>query len=91
MEKIVAKNVKGLIQAVSEAYNRIPPRTFDNAFITVMAQMNEILRHSGGNKFPLPHTCCCKHDKEVKCSIKSIKADIPEFVPTSSKLPLFYV
>ena len=74
---------------MSEAYDRIPAHTFANAFITLMAQMNKILRHGGGNNFPLPHTHCCKHEKEMKRSIKSIKADIPEFVPTSSALPLF--
>ena len=88
-KKIVAKNVEGLIDAVSEAYNRIPACTFDNAFITLMAQINEILHHGGGNNFPLPHTHCRKHEKEMKRSIKLIKADIPEFVPTSSALPLF--
>ena len=89
MEKIVAKNIEGLIQAVREAYDRIPACMFDNAFITLMAQMNEILRHSGGNNFPLPHTRCQKHKKEMKRSINSIKADIPEFFPTISALPLF--
>ena len=62
---------------------------FDNVFITLMAQMNKILRHGSGNNFPLPHTRRWKHKKEMKCSIKSIKVDIPEFVPTSSALPLF--
>ena len=62
---------------------------FDNVFITLMAQMNKILRHGSGNNFPLPHTCCRKHEKEMKRSIKPIKADIPEFVPTSNALPLF--
>ena len=89
MEKIVAKNVEGLIQAVGEAYNRIPPCTFDNAFITLMAQMNKILCHGRGNNFPLPHMRCCKHEKEMKKSIQSIKADVPAFVPTSSALTLF--
>ena len=74
---------------MSEAYNRIPACTFDNAFITLMAQMNEVLRHGGGNNFPLPHTHRRKHEKVMKRSIRTIKADIPEFVPTSSALPTF--
>ena len=50
--------------------------------------MSKILRHGGGNNFPLPHTRHCKHEKEMKCSIKSIKVDIPEFVMSSRALPL---
>ena len=47
------------------------------------------MRHGGGNNFPLPHTHCCKHEKELKKRIWTIKADVPAFVPTSSALPCF--
>ena len=46
--KIVAKNLGELINAVHVAYNNLPVCTINDAFITLMAQM--------GNNFPLPHT-----------------------------------
>ena len=55
-KKIIAKNLGELINAVHVAYNNLPVRTINVAFVTLMAQMNEILRHGGGNNFPLPHT-----------------------------------
>ena len=44
------------IDAVHVAYNNLPVCTINDVFVTLMAQMNEILRHGGGNNFPLPHT-----------------------------------
>ena len=55
-KKIIAKNLGELIDAVHVAYNNLPVCTINDAFITLMAQMNKILRHGGGNNFPLPHT-----------------------------------
>ena len=52
-KKIVAKNVEGLIKAVGESYDKIPPCTLDNAFIALMAQTNKILHHRGKNSLSL--------------------------------------
>ena len=81
--------MEGLIKAVGEAYKKIPPYTLNNVFITLMAQMNKILRHGECNNFHLSHTRCCKHEKEIKKSICIIRANVLSVIPTSSTLPTF--
>ena len=68
-EKIIAKILGELINAVHVAYDNLPVRTIDNAFVMLMAQMNKILRHGGGNNFPLPHTKKRQHKKKMGGSI----------------------
>ena len=67
----------------------MPAQTIDNMFITLMAQMNKILRHDKDNNFFLPHICCCKHEKDLIKSLCTIKASKLTFIPTSSALSTF--
>ena len=43
-KKIVAKNLAELINTVHVAYDNLPVCTINNAYVTLMAQMNKILR-----------------------------------------------
>ena len=70
-KKIIAKNLGELINAVHMAYDNLPVRVIDDAFVTLMAQMNEILRHGGGNNFPLPHTKKRQYEKKMGASNQS--------------------
>ena len=54
-----------------------------------MAQMNKILRHGGGNNFPLPHTKKRQHEKKMCASVRTIKANVPMFIPTKASQPTF--
>ena len=88
-KKIIAKNLGELIDTVHMAYNNLPVHTIDNAFVTLMAQINEILRHGGGNNFPLLHTKKQQHEKKMGASVRTIKANIPTLIPTKASLPTF--
>ena len=90
-KKIIAKNLGELINAVHVAYNNLPVRTIDNAFVTLMAQMNKILRHGGGNNFPLSHTKKRQHEKKMGASVRTIKANIPTFIPTKASQPTYVI
>ena len=78
-----------MINAVPMAYNNLPICTINDAFVTLMAQINEILRHGGDNNFPLPHTKKQQHEKKVGASMRTIKANVPTFVPTKASQPTF--
>ena len=54
-----------------------------------MAQVNEILRHGGGNNFPLPHTKKWQHERKMGASVRTIKANVPALIPTKASLPTF--
>ena len=88
-KKLIAKNLGELIDAVHVAYNNSLVRMIDEEFITLVAQMNDILCHGGGDNFPLPHTKKQQHEKKMGASMRTIKANVPTFVPTKASLPTF--
>ena len=54
-----------------------------------MAQMNQILRHGGGNNFPLSHTRCCLAKQQVGGSVRTIRAESRDFIPCMHSIPTF--
>ena len=54
-----------------------------------MTQMNEILCHGGGKNFPLTHTKKQQHEKKMGASVRTIKANVPTFIPTKASQPTF--
>ena len=88
-KKIIAKNLGELIDAVHVVYDNLPVCTIDDAFITLMAQMNEILHHGGRNNFPLPHMKKQQHERKMGASMRTIKSNVPTFVPTKASQPTF--
>ena len=71
------------------AYNNLPICTINDAFVTLMAQINEILRHGGDNNFHLPHTKKQQHERKMSASVRTIKANVPTFVQTKASQPNF--
>ena len=41
--------------AVPEAFEKIPWRTINETFLTLMATLNEIIKHNGKNNFQTPY------------------------------------
>ena len=78
-----------MIDAVHQAYSNLPVRTIDNLFITLMAQMDDILHHGGGNDFFPPYTNKRQHEKKTGASIWTIATNIPTFMPKKSIQPTF--
>ena len=89
----MATDTASLIKAVGAAYDQLPAKTIDDAFVTLMAVMNEIVQHKEGNKFSLPHLLRKEIEKTLGGSIRTIKSGIdpilalPHNVATFPYLP----
>ena len=65
-KKTPATNFEELVAVVPEAFEKIPWQTINKTFLTLMATLNEIIKHDGKNNFPTPHV---KKDRMEKLQV----------------------
>ena len=73
-KKIPAANFEELVAVVLEAFDKIPWRTIDKTFITLMAMLDEIIKHDGKKNFQTPHVKKDQTERVANFRIMTITA-----------------